>query len=223
MRKNLGPAKKLATNEGHSWALIFFDRLISSGVPFLCFNGTLLGIVRDNSLIPWDDDVDFVVPRNWLTSEKFLAFRETCINAGYIVRMRGGPLFLTVNFFNDGYKATLSTYIKIPPFKFRAPYRLPSILLPDSDFHGPRFIHAMDRKWPVPVRAEELLEHVYGNWQAPVQSDDEKKYTNQKFRNPIWLRHSLLAVNRAAGLCFLRPKHVFPQKRIEKNDYFPSS
>ena len=37
-------------------------RLDECGIPYHLEGGTLLGIVRDNAILPWDDDLDISVP-----------------------------------------------------------------------------------------------------------------------------------------------------------------
>jgi lipopolysaccharide cholinephosphotransferase len=41
------------------------QRLDSHNVPYHLEGGTLLGIVRDNALLPWDDDLDISIPAGY--------------------------------------------------------------------------------------------------------------------------------------------------------------
>ena len=61
------------------------DRL---GVVFVLGSGTCLGAIRDNALIPWDDDVDLmsVISINGLTAESMPTIAEAFRHNGFFTR-----------------------------------------------------------------------------------------------------------------------------------------
>ena len=48
-----------------SIAKIFHEICVKNGIPYYILYGTLLGAVRHKGFIPWDDDIDFGVPRKY--------------------------------------------------------------------------------------------------------------------------------------------------------------
>ncbi|MDR3193891.1 MAG: LicD family protein [Tannerella sp.] len=54
-----------------------FDRICRKhGIPYYMLGGTMLGAVRHRGFIPWDDDMDFGVPRAWFDRLKAVLAEE---------------------------------------------------------------------------------------------------------------------------------------------------
>ena len=51
--------KKIGNGEQYSKLLLFFDDVMKqAGIPYWLSEGTALGVIRENRLLPWDDDID---------------------------------------------------------------------------------------------------------------------------------------------------------------------
>ena len=61
--------KKLNIEECHARLLkiaeIFDIICKDNGIPYYMLGGTMLGAIRHKGFIPWDDDMDFGVPRKY--------------------------------------------------------------------------------------------------------------------------------------------------------------
>jgi len=60
--------------------------LDEAAVPYVLEAGTLLGVVREQRLLPWDTDVDLTVPAEHV--DALLALRSQLWRAGYRTRLR---------------------------------------------------------------------------------------------------------------------------------------
>lgn len=58
-----------------------FEMVVNKQYDVACYYGTLLGLIRDNQLIPWDDDLDFII----LDTEKFswISFERDMKKTGF--------------------------------------------------------------------------------------------------------------------------------------------
>ena len=77
-----GEVLKVATKMLH----VAVDIFKKSGLEYIVETGTLLGIVRENRLLPWDNDVDFTVTED--QEEKLLSLKWKFIMKGYRFRIK---------------------------------------------------------------------------------------------------------------------------------------
>jgi phosphorylcholine metabolism protein LicD len=56
------------------------------GIPYVLEAGTLLGIVREGRLLPWDNDLDITIP--YAAYEEVMTLRWTFRAAGYRIKVR---------------------------------------------------------------------------------------------------------------------------------------
>lgn len=73
--------KKAYDKYGNEILADLFEMVINKEYDVSCYYGTLLGLIRDDCLIPWDDDLDFII----LDSDSFSwdRFEKDMIAAGF--------------------------------------------------------------------------------------------------------------------------------------------
>lgn len=168
--------------------------LEKNNIEYIVDYGTLLGIVRENRLIPWDTDLDISITGDQL--EKFLKMRWKLWLAGYRTRIRKfkkdvGP-----------FKKDSIRMIKVQTrkFLFFREYRLMDIFVKQkidneycyivgvdpavfksvpAKFHENRTELMFEGKnMSVPQEYKEYLTYVYGDWKTPVKEWDFLKGDN---------------------------------------------
>lgn len=184
-RKLIGKTRNIAYRMLHNVCGI----LTEEDIPYVLEAGTLLGVIRENRLLPWDTDVDLTITAEYVGSlEKVIQDLE---KIGYRCKIRkynqdlgpftkGVPRIVKVQtrkfYFFKGY-SLLDIFIK---YKLGDKYywmiddKNPVIKSCPAEFYENRVAHEFDGKlFKIPAKFEDYLEYHYGkNWRTPIKEWD---------------------------------------------------
>jgi hypothetical protein len=156
-------------------------------VPLVVDFGTLLGIVRDNDVIEWDDDVDFSVPFenyeifvNWLDNELQKLSLPVELKVQKYTTKEGVVNSVLLSFESEAVNSFLTS------ISLRQNDDLHSIHLPSGGmWYAPKkhFERFTTKEWMgvdlmLPSEYEEYLTFVYGQWQKPKKNISMADYAN---------------------------------------------
>lgn len=164
--------------------LILFNLIVrNTDIRYGLFFGTLLGAIRDEGLIPHDEDIDVYVLEE--DKQKFLTLLPVFKSHGLdLVRVEEGYVSLMRK--ND--------YIDIYFFKKKKKYFGKNqrqcgkkYLVDEEHFINTKYLNLFGQLFPVPNQPEKLLKKIYGmNWQTPIEGHHAKGNTL------IYKAHSVL-------------------------------
>lgn len=162
---------------------------IKDNISLLVDFGTLLGLVRDDDIIEWDDDIDFSIidlPKGFNFSS-WLSEILSKINLPVTLRIdsktvEGNPIYINLIFHEEenSYK-TFVTSISFRTFKDGFSLHLPSAGMwhaPAIHFQNYEIIQWKGYQILVPYAYKEYLHFLYGDWHIPKKDISMCDYAN---------------------------------------------
>ena len=160
--------------------------LMKNDIPHILEAGTLLGVIRENRLLPWDNDLDLTVTRQ--QEEKLLAVLGKIRRLGYKVSVKRYKKDL--KYFRKGEIRIIKIkYLSLPLFKTAVVLDIFIKKLIDDEYYWtvgvkkpvlksvPRkfyeelgSVEFQNESYSVPADYRGYLTEHYGDWQTPVRN-----------------------------------------------------
>ena len=176
---------KNITVEENENNLLFIIKILKD-IEYFIFFGTLLGVVRDNSLIDGDDDVDLYV--NIKDKDKLIKIlRDHNIEVNLTLPMNKSGYFIQVFRKINGKTLTIDFYLYeteleknyiIERWNLEGGTHIESkyLRIPKRFIYPIKETIFRKEKIPVPAQGELICEFIYGkNWKTKLKKDEEYK------------------------------------------------
>ena len=159
---------------------LFADLFRAARIPYFVDHGTLLGILRDGDLLPWDDDLDLSVPSEFAPAalaalragQANLPFADRLLwSAETIADADSGIVQGVVLSYPEQNPLRLRKFAASVWFMFRSGDSIRQYinLAPARFYDHPAELVFRGRRHPVPAPTPEYLELHYGDWLTPVR------------------------------------------------------
>ena len=141
------------------------ELLDSEGITYILEGGTLLGAIRENRFLPWDDDVGMAVPAE-LFHNRMDKISTSLKKMGFEIGTADKTFEnCKLNILKYGARYEILGWYSRGKYHRRDRYRMPSRFLEkrkNISFFGYSFF--------IPEDEKAFLRHFYGNWQTPKKS-----------------------------------------------------
>ena len=149
------------TNDQKYFALnLVLQLLHSNNIKYYLSGGTLLGLYRDNDLIPWDDDIDIDLTHD-SDPESLNIIRRFAIHHDFPYRIGNNLFHPKITLFISGAKVSICRLHKgyFNSYYYRPKVRIPiSILFPLKQASLSNGVHYF-----IPAEPSAYLKHLYGS------------------------------------------------------------
>ena len=153
-----------------------FYKIISEfNVKVILSGGTLLGCIRENDFIAWDDDIDLEMYRDEFNSIIHQLIKKLSSNNFEYYANLTHP-WEKISIYKEDQKIQIGSLYKKNKYMITRVRKIPAYL-----FNNPKEIQFKNMKFYVPNPPEDYLNYVYVDWRTPIHSDVDVVYLKSSY------------------------------------------